>query len=72
MEMPEDRVKPGRPKKLRRVDHDEVIPRGGTKMRRRYVATACNQHIVKVEETMMKDLHYHLSQHNQHPVNQVK
>lgn len=31
-----------------------------------------NQHGVKAEETMMKDLYYHLSQHNQHPVNQVK
>ena len=43
MEMPPDKAKPGRPKKLRRVGHDEVIPRGGTKMRRRYVAKACSK-----------------------------
>jgi len=43
MEMPPDRVKPGRPKKLRRVEHDEVIPRRGTRMTRRYVTTTCSK-----------------------------
>lgn len=27
LSMPTDRAKPGRPKKLRRVEHDEVVPR---------------------------------------------
>ena len=42
MEMPPDRAKPGRPKKLRRVEHDEIVPRRGTRITRRYVITTCS------------------------------
>lgn len=42
MGMPPNRAKPGRPKKLRRVEHDEVIPPGGTIMTRRYVTVTCS------------------------------
>ena len=42
MSMPPNRSKPGRPKKLRRVEHDEVVPRRGTKLTRKYVTTTCS------------------------------
>lgn len=40
--MPPNRAEPGRPKKLRRVEHDEVVPRGGTRMSRKYVTVRCS------------------------------
>ena len=43
LSIPPDRAEPGRPKKLRRVEHDEVIPRGATKISRKYVTTTCSQ-----------------------------
>ena len=43
MAMPPDRAKPGRPKKLRRLQHDEVVPRNGTRMTRKYVQVKCSQ-----------------------------
>ena len=42
MEMPPDRAKPGRPKKLRRLEHDEVVPQKGTHMTRKYVSIKCS------------------------------
>ena len=43
MSMPPDRVKPGRPKKLRRLQHDEIVPRRATKMTRKYVISKCSK-----------------------------
>lgn len=43
MSMPPERTKPGRPKKLRRVTHDEVVPRTGTRLTRQYVTTKCSR-----------------------------
>ena len=40
--MPPQRAEPGRPKKLRRVEHDEVVPPGGTKLTRKYVVIKCS------------------------------
>lgn len=43
MAMPADRAKPGRRKKLRRLQHDEVVPRRATRMTRKYVTVKCSQ-----------------------------
>lgn len=38
---PDYKTQPGRPKKLRQLEHDEVLPPKGTKMRRVYVQLKC-------------------------------
>ena len=43
MSRPPDRAQPGRPKKLRRVEHDEVIPPGATRIARKYITIKCSQ-----------------------------
>ena len=42
MEMPPNRSKPGRPRKLRRVEPDEVLPPRGATRLRRYVLIKCS------------------------------
>jgi len=42
MGMPPNRVGPGRPKKLRRLEHNEVVPPRGTRMTRKHVTAKCS------------------------------
>ena len=42
MGMPPNRAAPGRPKKLRRLELDELVPPRGTKMTRKYVVIKCS------------------------------